>query len=181
MKTRNSIILILILAIIGGWTFVAINGMKIGKLEVGNIKNSIDLGLDLAGGVYVVLEADTDAKGEELQKLMNQTKVIIEERVDGLGISEPNISIEGENRIRVELAGVDDPQEAIELIGKTAQLQFVDPEENVVLTGKNVVNADVAFQQNQMGVDAPVVSLELDKEGTKTLLILRKNLLGNQI
>lgn len=178
MKTRNSIILILILAIIGGWTFVAINGMKIGKLEVGNIKNSIDLGLDLAGGVYVVLEADTDAKGEELQKLMNQTKVIIEERVDGLGISEPNISIEGENRIRVELAGVDDPQEAIELIGKTAQLQFVDPEENVVLTGKNVVNADVAFQQNQMGVDAPVVSLELDKEGTKNFANITEKLIG---
>lgn len=167
MKIRNTIILLLILAIIGGSTFVAINGIELGKFKAPKAKDAVDLGLDLAGGVYVVLEANTDAKGEELQKLMDQTKTIIDERVNGLGIADPNISIEGNNRIRVELAGIEDPQEAIDLIGKTAQLQFLEPNGNIVVTGKNVVNADVAFQQNNFGVDEPVVTLEFDKEGTK--------------
>lgn len=165
MKSKSIIILILILAIVGGSVFVALNGLTIGKYQVETAKDSVELGLDLAGGVYVVLEAKTDEKGPELKKLMDQSKAIINERVNGLGISEPNISIEGENRIRVELAGVDNPQDAINLIGKTAQLQFVEPSGDIVLTGKNVLKAEVTFQRNEFGADEPVVALEFDKEG----------------
>lgn len=168
MKSKSIIILILILAIVGGSTFVAINGAKVGKYEIGTAKDSMELGLDLAGGVYVVLEAKTDEKGPELKKLMDQSKAIIDERVNGLGISEPNISIEGENRIRVELAGVDNPQDAIDLIGKTAQLQFIEPSGDIVLTGKNVLKAEVNFQKNELGADVPVVALEFDKEGKES-------------
>ena len=168
MKSKSIIILILILAIVGGSTFVAINGAKVGKYEIGTAKDSVELGLDLAGGVYVVLEAKTDVKGPELKKLMDQSKAIINERVNGLGISEPNISIEGENRIRVELAGVDNPQDAIDLIGKTAQLQFIEPSGDIVLTGKNVLKAEVNFQRNELGADEPVVALEFDKEGKES-------------
>lgn len=167
MKAKSTIIFILILTIVGSSTFLALNGAKIGKYEIIRAKDAIDLGLDLAGGVYVVLEAQTDAKGAELQRIMEQSKAIINERVNGLGVSEPNISIEGGNRIRVELAGIDDPQKAIELIGKTAQLQFVDPDKNVVLTGKNVIGSEVQYHNNQLGQQEILVSLELDKEGTK--------------
>jgi preprotein translocase subunit SecD len=181
MKVKNTILLLLILSIVAGSTFLALNGIKVGKYEVVKAKDAIDLGLDLAGGVYVVLEAQTDAKGAELQKIMEQTKTIINERVNGLGVSEPNIAIEGNNRIRVELAGIDDPQKAIELIGKTAQLQFVDPDKNIVLTGKNVVGSEVQYHNTQLGQQEIVVGLELDKEGTKNFaeatgrLTLEKN------
>ncbi|HLS54122.1 MAG TPA: protein translocase subunit SecD [Tissierellaceae bacterium] len=178
MKIKDTIILILILAIIGGSTYVAFNGLEVGKIQIKKAKDSIDLGLDLAGGVYVVLEANTDAKGEELAQLMNQTKAIIEERVDGLGISEPSIMVEGDRRIRVELAGVDDPQEAIDLIGKTAQLQFIEPNGDVVLTGKNVKNAGVAFQKDDLGIEQPVVTLELDKEGAEKFAQSTGRLIG---
>lgn len=165
MKSKSVIILILILAIVGASTFIALNGAQFGKYEIATAKDSMELGLDLAGGVYVVLEAKTDEQGPELKKLMDQSKAIINERVNGLGIAEPNISIEGENRIRVELAGVDNPQDAIDLIGKTAQLQFVEPSGEIVLTGKNVLKAEVNFQRNELGAEEPVVSLEFDKEG----------------
>lgn len=167
MKAKNTMILILILAIVAGGIFIAMNGIKLGNYEIVSAKDSIDLGLDLAGGVYVILEANTDATGAELQRLMEQTKAIINERIDGLGVSEPNIAIEGENRIRIELAGMDDPQEAIDLIGKTAQLQFIDPEGNEVLTGKNVTGSEVRHQTNELGQQNVVVALELDKDGTK--------------
>lgn len=167
MKTKNMIFLIVILAIIMSASYIAIKGTEIGDYKILNAKDSIDLGLDLAGGVYVVLEAQTDATGEELQKIMNQSKAIINERVDGLGIADPSIAIEGNNRLRIELAGVEDPQEAIDLIGKTAQLQFIEANGDIVITGKNVKEANVAFQKNQLGIEEPVVSLELDKEGAK--------------
>lgn len=168
MKAKNIILLILVLSIVGLSSFVALKGVKIGKFQIPKAKDSIDLGLDLAGGVYVVLEANTDAKGVELQKIMEQSKAIINERVNGLGVSEPNIAIEGGNRLRIELAGLNNPQQAIELIGKTAQLQFIDADTNIVLTGKNVVGSEVQYHNDQLGQQDVVVSLELDKEGTES-------------
>ncbi|RRD93439.1 protein translocase subunit SecD, partial [Bacillus licheniformis] len=108
-------------------------------------KSAVDLGLDLKGGVYVLLEAQTDATGEELQKIMEQSRAIIANRVDGLGVSEPNIAIEGGNRLRIELAGLKNSDEALSLIGKTAQLQFVDPDGKVVVTGKEVKDSQVSI------------------------------------
>ena len=65
------------------------------------------------------------------------------------------------------MAGIENPQEAIELIGKTAQLQFIDPDGKEILTGKNVKNSDVAFHKTDLG-EKPVVTLEFDKEGAES-------------
>lgn len=166
MNMKKTLLFILIVAIVGFSAFTAINGIEIRGKKISKVKDSIDLGLDLAGGVYVILEAQTDLQGVELQKAMERSKMIINERVDGLGVSEPNITIEGNNRIRIELAGVENPQEAIDLIGKTAQLQFIDSKGNEVLTGKNIKASNAVFQKTDFG-DKPVVSLEFDKEGTE--------------
>ena len=157
-----SLIVVLVLSLF----FITVNGLNLGKVKVKSAKDSIDLGLDLAGGVYVILEAETDLKGEELNKAMEQTIEVINKRVDGMGVAEPSIVKESQKRIRIELAGMDNPEEAIDLIGKTAQLQFKDPSGVVVLTGKNVKKSDVQFQEVK-GVDRPVVTLSLDQEGTK--------------
>ena len=177
MNMKKTLLFILIIAMVVFASFTAINGIKIGGKEISNLKDSIDLGLDLAGGVYVVLEAETDLQGEALQKAMEQSKMIITQRVDGLGVSEPNITIEGNNRIRIELAGVDNPEEAIELIGKTAQLQFIDSEGNEVLTGKNVKSSEVSFHRTELG-DKPVVALEFDKEGAEAFKEATSNLVN---
>ncbi len=165
MKSKSIIILLLIVAVLLGVSYFGVNGIEIGGTKYQNAKDSVQLGLDLAGGVYVVLEANTNASGSELKQMMEETKAIISKRVDGLGVSEPNIAIEGDKRIRIELAGLSDPQEAIELIGKTALLQFVTPEGEVVITGKNVVDTKVIFQKNEIGIEEPVVSLVLNDEG----------------
>lgn len=165
MKKKSYTTLVVYVLLLAMGLYVGVNGLQLGSIEIPRAKEAIDLGLDLAGGVYVVLEADTDIQGEELTKIMNQTKTIMEERVNGLGIADPSISVEGTNRIRIELAGIDNPQEAIDIIGKTAQLQFVDPEGEVILTGQNVVNAEVNYITNDLGMDEPVVALGFDKEG----------------
>ena len=66
------------------------------------VKDKIKLGLDIKGGVYAVLEADTGKlKDEDLAQTMEQTKEVINERVDQMGLAEPTVTVEGKNRIRV--------------------------------------------------------------------------------
>ncbi|WP_128425802.1 protein translocase subunit SecD [Gudongella oleilytica] len=168
MRTRSISIVAAIIIIVIFASYIGMNGLVLGDKTIRSAKDSIELGLDLAGGVYVVLEANTEATGDELAQMMEETKAIIGKRVDGLGVSEPNIAIEGENRIRVELAGVQAPDEAIDLIGKTALLEFKTPAGDTVITGKNVINSQVLFQPNEYGVNEPVVSLELNEEGRQS-------------
>ncbi len=79
------------------------------------------LGLDLRGGLSVVLTAE----GEEVDpEVMDKTVEIIRERVDSIGAQEPDISRSGTNNIVVQLPGIDDPARALQVIGKTAQLRF---------------------------------------------------------
>ncbi|HHV27766.1 MAG TPA: protein translocase subunit SecD [Tissierellia bacterium] len=176
MRLKSTIIFLIIISLVFLGSYTAINGADIGKIKIPNARESVELGLDLAGGVYVVLEAQTDAQGAELQKIMEQSKAVISERVDGLGVSEPNIVIEGNNRIRIELAGVKDVQEAIDMIGKTAQLKFVAPDGKEILTGKNVKGSEPQYQKMDSSGEQPVVSLEFDKEGTKKFAEATKRL-----
>ncbi|MDW7668576.1 MAG: protein translocase subunit SecD [Bacillota bacterium] len=162
MNKSRILFAIIILAIVLT-SYSAIFGFTIGDYIVSPFGEEIDLGLDLSGGVYVVLEANTEDTGDELAKKMQQTKAIIEQRVDGLGVAEPNITIENNDRIRVELAGLNNPQEAIELIGKTAQLQFRDLQGNVIVTGENVEVSEVTYNRNNQ----PAVALEFDSIGTE--------------
>jgi SecD/SecF fusion protein len=140
-----------------GW-WLTLFGM--GPIEP--IKDRIKLGLDIKGGVYVVLEAETDAIGEELTQIMEQTQAVIENRVNQMGLSEPVVTIEGTNRIRVELPGAEDANEAIDLIGKTAQLEFVLADGTVMLSGNDIKNAGVTTDQEGGGY---AIALEMTREG----------------
>lgn len=180
MKSRSIALMAVIIAIVAGFVLIAINGVSIGGKQYKNAKDSMDLGLDLAGGVYVVLEANTDATGEELSSMMEETKAIISHRVDGLGVSEPNIAIESGNRIRIELAGLSDPQEAIDLIGKTALLEFKTPLGETVITGRHIKEAGVMMNPSQLGGEEPVVNLEFNEEGSELFKIATASLADNE-
>lgn len=84
----------------------------------------VQLGLDLQGGTQVVLEAqDTDRVSVD-SGITAQVLEVIRRRVDGLGVSEPTLQRSGDRRVIVELPGLDDPDQAVEVIGRTAQLAF---------------------------------------------------------
>lgn len=156
MKKIVAVLLIVLLAF--GWY-----AMIYGVGGSAPLKDKIPLGLDIKGGVYVVMEAKTDLEGEELTALMNQTKEVINRRVDQMGISNADVRVEGKNRIRVELPGAKDAEEAIQQIGKTAQLQFVMSDGGFVLDGGDVENATIS--QSEKGGYA--VSLELKSDGAE--------------
>jgi preprotein translocase subunit SecD len=88
----------------------------------------LNLGLDLRGGVRIVLEAqDTDAVKVDADAI-NGVLAIIRDRVDSLGVAEPVISTKGLRQIVVELPGLSDPERALRMVGETAQLSFVEAE-----------------------------------------------------
>lgn len=86
----------------------------------------VTLGLDLQGGSLLVLEGRDTPTVKATREAVDDAMRVIERRVDQLGVAEPNIQRQGANRIIVELPGIQDPQRAIALIGKTALLEFVD-------------------------------------------------------
>lgn len=86
----------------------------------------IQRGLDLQGGLQVLLEADVPAEQAITREQMDTARQIIEQRVNALGVTEPLVQVEGERRILIELPGIENPQDAIDLIQETALLEFVD-------------------------------------------------------
>jgi SecD/SecF fusion protein len=82
------------------------------------------LGLDLRGGTQIVLEAQETVDRELNEDTLTRTLEVLRRRVDQLGVAEPSLQRSGTARIIVELPGVTDPEEALEVIGRTAQLTF---------------------------------------------------------
>jgi preprotein translocase subunit SecD len=95
------------------------------------LDNSVRLGLDLQGGVQVVLEGREvrDVNGNVVPRLkgdLEAARAIIEQRVNGTGVSEPVVQLQGDNRILVELPGATNPDELISLIRETGELEWLD-------------------------------------------------------
>ncbi|MDO7788857.1 protein translocase subunit SecD [Desulforamulus aquiferis] len=128
------------------------------------LTKDIPLGLDLRGGVHVTLEAQSTPDAEVNQDNMNQLLRTIERRVNAFGVSEPIIQQEGRNRIIVELAGIQDPDEAVRSIVKTAFLEFKTEEGQTILTGADLKNAIESKDSLSGQVE---VALELNAEGTR--------------
>lgn len=130
MKERNIALLvgIIILALVLIWIDLPDNpGIHIHWGFI-NIDKDIRVhqGLDLQGGLQVLLEADVPGGTEIDSEAIDTAKVIIENRVNGLGVTEPLVQRRGERRIIVELPGIEDPELAIATIQETGLLEFID-------------------------------------------------------
>ncbi len=104
-------------------------------------EEGIKRGLDIAGGLYVLMEAVETENSEIDDDAIERAIEIIRLRVDELGVAEPVIAAQGDNRIRVELPDLEDVQQARDIIGRTAMLEFIGPDGEVAVTGANLVNA----------------------------------------
>lgn len=118
-------------------------------------EKSVNFGLDLAGGTSITLEIDaSDLPGENVKDLQEQSLEIVRNRVDQYGLSEPQISPQGDDRIVVELAGVDDST-AKELVGSTAKLEFKIVSDNEKFTQVvNLIDSYLGRQANPAAADS---------------------------
>ena len=158
LRTKKILSLLVIVILVLGW-IISIFGAG----PVKKISEQLKYGLDINGGVYVLLEAETDATGTELSRLMEQTKAVLENRVNAMGISEATVSVEGSNRVRVEMPGVDNAKEAIDQIGRTAQLRFLLADGTEVMNGDAVSDAGFDTDGTNGGYK---ITMEFTSEGS---------------
>lgn len=171
------------------------------------LHKKIKLGVDLKGGMQVILEAQPK-EGMDVEECTKRAVHIIRNRVDEFGVAEPIIQQCGKNRIVVQLPGVKEPERAVALLGKTALLEFklVDsarldeamagnvPEgyrlypyngeslllkEDAVLTGKHIKDAHVRFDPERFHL--PYVALSFDKEGAKKFAEVTRAHVGERL
>lgn len=146
-KKRKVLAVLIIILLVASWV---ISFTGVGS-KFGNLNDHLKYGLDINGGVYVLLEAETDATGQELTAIMDQTKSVLEKRVNAMGVSEATVAIEGTNRIRVEMPGVKDAESAIKQIGRTAQLSFKLADGTLALNGDGISDSQLATDTENGG------------------------------
>jgi preprotein translocase subunit SecD len=197
LKQRLQAVIVLCCAAIIAWFVYA--------SETGSINRPFRLGLDLSGGTQLVYKADTSRiESQNISDSMAALRDAIENRVNLFGVSEPlvqtetgsSIAGEGEQRLLVELPGVTDTQQAIQLIGATPVLEFRALKPGVLLsasttftdfepakvTGAHVAKAVVEFTQNGgVGVGEPAVGLTFSSEGAELFKQLTTENIGRPV
>src|SRR5690625_1778764 len=152
MKKRGRIIAFLLIVFLFAGT--------IGSTVTG-ISKKINLGLDLQGGFEILYEVEPVDKAQKVdRKLLEATVQTLNDRVNRLGISETVIDIEGEDRIRVQLAGVEDQEEARDMLQTSAQLSFRDTNDEEKLSGQDIKEGS-AKQDYNPDTNQPNVTLSL--------------------
>ena len=120
----------------------------------------IKLGLDLQGGFEVLYEVGPLKEGQKIdEEIVGSTAAALGKRVNALGVSEPSINVEGKNRIRVQLAGVDNPAKAREILSTSANLTFRDVNDEILLDGNDLKENGAAGSFDQQ--NRPIVTLTL--------------------
>jgi len=173
-------------------------------------ERKINLGLDLKGGMHLVLEADTSKlpPEESARDAVDMALEVIRNRIDQFGVREPTIARQGEGRIVVDLPGIEEPQRAVDLIGRTALLEFklldergdigkalrgevppgdeilYDLERKPYLLQKEALLTgrnlkDARVEIGQWG--QPYVSMELDDEGAKKFAQITGRHIGERL
>jgi protein-export SecD/SecF family membrane protein len=175
-KTKSIVSLLILLVVTAGLIFVTIFG--VGEKHFLGVQG-IKQGLDLAGGAYIVFEADKEAPTEQE---MSTAVALIQDRLARKGYTEAEAAKQGSKRIRVDIPGVEDADAAVNEIGQTAQLMFATEDGQVVLTGSQVKNATKQVGSMTQGAAAePYVTLEFDAEGTKAFANATANNIGKKI
>jgi preprotein translocase subunit SecD len=142
-------LLILVVALLAG----------AGYYSMGPLSESISLGLDIRGGVTVLLEAVPTPDNPVINDdAMSRAVAIITQRVNGLGVAEAEVVREGATRIRVSLPDYDDQEQAMSILGRTARLAFRDGEFNVLVYGDNLLDA----RERLTDRNEPYVSITFD-------------------
>lgn len=178
-KARSTVLFFISFAIIVLLAFAGFKGLVLGwgenQWQFKNFNETITKGLDLQGGVSVLMEIQSDKVSKND---LDKTKELLALRVNKVGVAETVVTTEGEKRIRIDIPGRYDSKSIVDTLSKTGELKFLDPDKNVILTGKDVKEATTGVEQ-QTG--QPIVSLELTDEGKKKFADATTKFVGQNI
>lgn len=174
MKKKNLTKFILALAVLVLAVYVA--AMGFGSKKLGSIYD-IKLGLDLAGGVSITYETSEENPSKAA---MNDTIYKLQQRITDSNYTEGEVYPEGDNRINVDIPNVSDPEKVLQEMGKPGSLSFMDSNNNVVLTGEDIKDAQPYKSSNSISASYDI-SLELTPEGAKKFEEATRNNIGKPI
>lgn len=187
-KSKGALVMIVTVLIMAALVFVAVFGVKVNGKSIAGAK-SINLGLDLAGGVSITYETDKDDPTDEEIK---DTIYKLQKRADSSGQTEANVYREGANRINVDIPGATNAEETLRQLGKVGEILFflgtnniaenpskpgeyiltktideIRAQGDIILEGNDVKTARAEMFQEQNGLSQNGVSLELNESGRK--------------
>lgn len=175
MKRKGSISLfVIILVLLSFLSFTAVEGLTVGGYRFKSFGEVINRGLDLQGGVSVVMEVQAE---KLTQEELSSIKTLLDLRVNKIGVSETVSTTEGEKRVRIDIPGVYNSSDIVTNLQTTGELTFKDPEGNVILTGSDVQSASGMLDSNRQ----PVVSLILNEVGAEKFEKATTEFRGKQI
>lgn len=163
------LITLLIIAGLGYYAFIILSSTGIGE------NRSIKLGLDLAGGVSITYQIDSENPSKED---IDDTIYKLQKRVEGYS-TEAVVYQEGDDRITVEIPGVTDANEILEELGKPGSLEFQTPDGEVFMTGDMVEDAQATIITNEVGAKENIVELTLTSEGAEVFADMTSANVGN--
>lgn len=165
--------ILLVIALLG---YCAMAGLTIGGRTiipaVTDTANGIRLGLDLVGGSRIVYEAILPENGYDTGNLaddMQTAQSMIRQRLTNKGFTEATVALTGDNRLTVEIPQITNPEEAVQTLGSTAQLTFIDLDGKEWLTGTDIKRATAMYGKPTGAeiADEHYVMIEFTAEGTK--------------
>ncbi len=169
---------ILVLAIM---VAITLAGFNLGVVSIPKAQDGVRLGLDLKGGSVITFEAQLE-EGADISNLredMQTAQTVLRKRLDDQMYNEATVQLVGENRIRVEIPEITNPEEAVALLGKTAILEFRDADGNVGITGNDIKEAQSSYgQTEENGPQHYHVALTLKPEAVATFTEMTKKAAG---
>lgn len=174
-KSKSSVIFIILVAVIAFLAFAGFKGFVIGGWQIKSFDKVITRGLDLQGGVSVLMEIQQDTVSKEE---LESAKQHISLRVNKLGVAETVVTTEGQKRIRVDIPGMTNSKEIVDSLKQSGNLVFKGPNGDEILTGQDVKKATAEMNQQQGGYE---VGLEFTDEGTKKFADATGKYLGQNI
>ncbi|WP_040330260.1 protein translocase subunit SecD [Clostridium ihumii] len=173
-RGKSSALFVITVLVIALLAYIGYFGAEAFGYRFNSFGQSINKGLDLQGGSSMLMEIKEDNVDTST---IERTIELISMRVNKMGVSEISITREGEKRIRIEIPGQFDTKSVLETVGKTGELQFVGPDDKVILTGKDVKDAIVQYDEKNQ----PVVGLEFNEEGTEKFAEATQKFQGQKI
>lgn len=174
-KGKSSIILTLCVAVILLLCYIGVFGLEVAGYRFKPFKELIVKGLDLQGGVSVVMEVkDEDVSKETLENVKSQLEV----RVNSMGVAETVVVIEGDNRIRIDIPGIFESSNVVSELSKTGKLTFRNSNGDVLLEGTDVDKATVVTNTETGYAE---VSLNMTEEGKTKFAEATKTYLNQTI
>lgn len=184
MKAKSIVCLLLVLVITAGLVFGVYNGFNAFGKEIIPGAAKMRMGLDIAGGVRIVYKPEGEnVTSEGLQV----AQTILRTRLDQKGLNEATVAIDETNAeapmLVIEIPGFTDPKEASAFLGKTAKLQFVEPDGTIVMEGADILSAKAEYGQvsDTLRGNEHFIQLTISNDAVQKFYDATSRLVGQQI